>query len=322
MHKFIKNSKAFIFLLVFSSCGESRAEENKPTLSISNIPVTKINQAESPTTKNNKIVYHNESTKNEICDPDNMLCIVTFTSEGTTEAIIINKTFASRTVDIDIWSRNMTVENYVPNLKNLFLNGGEKKDLLKLTVIDPTLSYGHSFNFNSKSGMVDAVHDDNFIYTLPFEIGKNFKLMQGYGGSFSHNDQENYYSYDFKMPPGETVTASRGGIVVEVEESFKLGGSKRDLYKKANYVLIQHDDGTVGVYSHLSYNGAIVKAGDKVQQGQNIGISGATGYINGSHLHFSVGKYLKNQRMQSLPIKIKTQKGIQTNLETFVDYYK
>ncbi len=319
MQKFIKNSKALIFLLVFSACGEIYAESLQSKLAEEIAPSE--TQLANPT-KNNKVVFHGDITRNEICDPDNVICIDTYTKEGITQAILKNKSFGSRTVEVYIWNKNMSVKTHVDDLKKISLAGKEVKDLLTFTVIDPTQSYGHNFNFNSTKGFIDATHNDSFVYTLPFETGKNYKLVQGYGGSFSHKDSENYYSYDFKMPPGETVTAARGGTIIEVEESYKIGGSKRNLINKSNYIYVQHDDGTIGIYSHLSHNGAIVRVGDKVQQGQDIGISGATGYINGSHLHFSIGKYLKDERLQSLPIKIKTQKGVETNLESFVDYYK
>jgi hypothetical protein len=56
-----------------------------------------------------------------------------------------------------------------------------------------------------------------------------------------------------------------------------------------NLVTINHADGTVALYSHLTLGGALVKAGDAVRAGQLIGRSGETGNTGGlPHLHFSV----------------------------------
>lgn len=60
------------------------------------------------------------------------------------------------------------------------------------------------------------------------------------------------------------------------------------------YVKIKHDDGRVTLYGHFAESPAVAR-GDKVVQGQQIGIAGSTGYSTGTHLHFSIlenGAYL------------------------------
>lgn len=49
-----------------------------------------------------------------------------------------------------------------------------------------------------------------------------------------------------------------------------------------------HEDGTFGEYSHLLHLGTLVEKGDIVEQNQEIGFSGNTGYSSGPHLHFAV----------------------------------
>lgn len=53
-------------------------------------------------------------------------------------------------------------------------------------------------------------------------------------------------------------------------------------------VKIQFEDGTEGIYGHLS--DVKVKEGEMVQDGQIIGLSGNTGRSTGGHLHFSLKK--------------------------------
>lgn len=57
---------------------------------------------------------------------------------------------------------------------------------------------------------------------------------------------------------------------------------------KANYVIIQHEDGWTTQYSHLYQNTITVRKGDHVDQGQVIGISGSSGCSTGDHLHFQM----------------------------------
>lgn len=60
-----------------------------------------------------------------------------------------------------------------------------------------------------------------------------------------------------------------------------------------NQITIQHADGMLTTYSHLSER--LVSEGDSVRQGQIIGRSGATGWATGPHLHLGVqvnGEYV------------------------------
>ena len=51
-----------------------------------------------------------------------------------------------------------------------------------------------------------------------------------------------------------------------------------------NVVFVQHSAGQTTVYAHLSK--LLVQAGEKIRQGQAIGLTGATGWATGPHLHF------------------------------------
>ena len=84
----------------------------------------------------------------------------------------------------------------VPDLSNIILKGNERIKLLELLVADPTQSHGYNFTFNSQTGKIDAIHNDEYVYDLPFETNKEYKLLQGYGGKFSHSDERNYFAYD------------------------------------------------------------------------------------------------------------------------------
>lgn len=53
-----------------------------------------------------------------------------------------------------------------------------------------------------------------------------------------------------------------------------------------NMVMIDHKNGMVTIYAHLSKIG--VNIGDKIAKGQTLGIMGSTGRSTGTHLHFEV----------------------------------
>ena len=114
------------------------------------------------------------------------------------------------------------------------------------------------------------------------------------------------FALDFKMKKGTIVCAARPGIVTAMREDSDKGGLKNEMLSEGNYIIIDHGDGTAAYYWHLQKDGALVKTGDTVLQGQAIGKSGNTGYSAFPHLHFEVVKISKGQ----VPTWFLTRKGI------------
>ena len=88
---------------------------------------------------------------------------------------------------------------------------------------------------------------------------------------------------DFRASIGTPVHATNAGTVILA----------RPLYFEGNCVMLDHGQGLVTVYMHLSE--FKVKEGEKVSAGQLIALSGGTGRSTGPHLHFAVrwrGEYL------------------------------
>lgn len=104
---------------------------------------------------------------------------------------------------------------------------------------------------------------------------------------------------------GKNVVAVKSGTVVI---STALTGSIRNYDSNGNYIgsyrsygeyiVINHHDGTMTLYAHMKPGSRKVSVGDKVVQGQVIGVVGNTGNVlprpsssypnSGTHLHFEV----------------------------------
>lgn len=151
--------------------------------------------------------------------------------------------------------------------------------------------YNFLFRYSHHFGRIDAVHDADAIYRLPYEEGQAYPVSQAHGGKLtSHNNRENLYAVDFAMPPGTAVVASRAGVVIDATLRHSEGGYDIKYLDKANTVALVHDDGTVAEYAHLSPGADVVKMGQRVSAGDLLGYSGNTGYSSGPHLHFIVSR--------------------------------
>ena len=110
---------------------------------------------------------------------------------------------------------------------------------------------------------------------------------------FNGKAQRPHYGLDFRVPTGTPVAAMNSGTVLLA----------RFLYYEGNCVVIDHGQGLLTLYFHLSE--FKVKEGDSVKRGQEIGLSGGTGRATGPHLHVGVrwqGTYLDPARLLQLAL--------------------
>lgn len=149
------------------------------------------------------------------------------------------------------------------------------------------------------------MRNNSFVYSLPYQKGKSYLVVQGYQSLFSHAGD---YAIDFKMKPGTKVVAARSGVAVFVRVSNKIGGVGKKYVGTGNGITVQHSDGTYAHYWHLLYNGALVCVGDTIQQGQVIGLSGSTGFSAFPHLHFEVTHEIQISSAD-FPVMFHTKKG-------------
>jgi murein DD-endopeptidase MepM/ murein hydrolase activator NlpD len=173
-----------------------------------------------------------------------------------------------------------------------------------LLIIVLILTTGGYIFFTSSTSVTSNI--GKYEYELPFKKGTKYRVVQGYGGLFSHS---HIAAVDFGMPTGTPVYAAREGIIYSYKDDSDEGGPFSKYKNKANYIIIKHDDGSFGCYWHLQKNGVLVKHG-RVSKGQQIGFSGATGFVLRPHLHFSVKLKLNYQMNSFIKTKFKTANGV------------
>jgi hypothetical protein len=125
------------------------------------------------------------------------------------------------------------------------------------------------------------------LHHIPFRDGFKTRVQQGFHGYMSHKE-DLAFSVDFRCPEGTPITASKSGRVWSIKEDSDKGCADPSCVEDANFVILDHGDGTYSEYYHLRQYGVIVEPGEQVCRGQVIGLCGNTGFSSGPHLHFAV----------------------------------
>ena len=95
--------------------------------------------------------------------------------------------------------------------------------------------------------------------------------------------QRPHYGIDLAAPVGTPIVAPAPGLVVLAEPAMHFDGG---------ITMIDHGQGLVGMFLHQSAQ--YVRAGDRVEQGQRIGLVGQTGRVTGPHLCWRMKWRTKN----------------------------
>ncbi len=132
-------------------------------------------------------------------------------------------------------------------------------------------------------GNQESFYKSNFV--LPFDTTE-FTITSPYGPRIDP------ISFEEKVHNGIDVVPISSNIVAIA--NGKVVSSAYDPDSAGEYVIIEHKiSGTTyrSGYYHLKENSRVVKSGEQVKQGQQIGLMGSTGYSTGTHLHFVLQEY-------------------------------
>ena len=112
---------------------------------------------------------------------------------------------------------------------------------------------------------------------------------------FNQQVQSRHQGLDYAAPSGTPVHAVNRGTVILA----------RPLFFEGNCVVIDHGQGLLSLYLHLSE--FRVKEGEEIQGGQVIALSGGTGRASGPHLHLAIrwhGVYLDPAILLKLKVPV------------------
>jgi hypothetical protein len=128
-----------------------------------------------------------------------------------------------------------------------------------------------------KSDLLNRVTNTQ-LWTGSFAAPASLGTTSEFGSQRTYNGkrQSVHFGLDYAAGIGTPIRAINSGKVIIA----------RDLYFEGNCVVIDHGQGLLSLYFHLSQ--FKIKEGDTVSKGQLIALSGGTGRVTGPHLHLAV----------------------------------
>jgi murein DD-endopeptidase MepM/ murein hydrolase activator NlpD len=227
--------------------------------------------------------------------------------EGDTLSLIAQKFGVS--LDTIIWENNLkSVNSIKPNQILRILPGtginykvargetiysiAKKLQINAQNIIDyPFNSFANDETFSLIAGQEIFVPDgikpkvftnNNYIARtvapIPGVVGEG-NFMWPTSGYISQKYYWYHRAIDIASKNSPDIVASQGGTVTTA--GWNAGGY-------GNFVIVNHGNGYRTLYAHMLHNSIVVKAGQRVVQGQKLGIMGSTGRSTGTHLHFEV----------------------------------
>jgi len=147
--------------------------------------------------------------------------------------------------------------------------------------INPSLQYKYQY-FPGRA--FKKMPDTTFEYLLPASSGKKLQVTRVSSQVSSLFQQTGvnigteYRGTGFLYSPGDTICASRAGIVFECSDTLKTPEKTETVFMRGrNRISIEHRDGTLGIYGVLSPIKLLVKTGDEVFPGQPLAVFNSNG---------------------------------------------
>src|SRR3972149_5374979 len=231
---------------------------------------------------------------------DNLISSAGEGKEGLMLALNISDIFAW---DIDFTSDLRNEDTFKVIVEGLYLDGEFKKygDILCVEFMNNGKTYqAYRFEYEGKTEYYDS--EGKTLRRAYLKAPLSFRRISSpFSNGRIHPILKRYrphHGLDYAAPTGTPVSAIGSGTVT-------FSGIKGQY---GNLVIIKHPNGYKTYYGHLSKIEKHIKKGAKVEQGQIIGLVGATGLATGPHLHYELR--IKNKAVNPLTVSLPRGKSI------------
>lgn len=121
---------------------------------------------------------------------------------------------------------------------------------------------------------------------IPYKAGSRVRITSSFGyrtDPISGEEGTFHGGLDLVGLDSKNLYAPVGGVVLV---SQMVTDKANRTWEWGNYICISGDDGNLYYLCHMARRS--VNVGERVEEGELIGIEGSTGYSTGSHCHFEV----------------------------------
>jgi hypothetical protein len=142
-------------------------------------------------------------------------------------------------------------------------------------------------------------HEQRYAYDLL--VARN---LGGPRATFagSRNKNENFFAWD------QPIRCVQDGRVLLVEDgvpdNFGMSENPANQPRRNSSIVVEHDDGSRSIYTHVRKGSATVSVGQKVKAGDILAHVGNAGFSSEPHLHFAYIRADSTGRMSPVPVRI------------------
>lgn len=169
---------------------------------------------------------------------------------------------------------------------------GQSGTLFTLKPISEKSGIAFRFRYGFVRGKYKPKPDFDFVYCLPFKNGKEIRVdeISTISQTAGVSKPSNWKAFQFTTSSeSDSVFVARKGLVVEVVEKNDPDYNLEYAYKQdANYVIIEHKDGTLARYDVLEKNSVAPEEGDMVFPGDFLAMAGTYDKKENKQLRFRV----------------------------------
>ena len=140
-----------------------------------------------------------------------------------------------------------------------------KTRLLTLRPSTENVPIGFSYRYTYRKGNNRLKADTNFVYLFPLAPGKVVRVnrMVSLEKFFGKEGEKRITGLGFSTTAGDTIFASRGGLVTEVVDNAASTSENTSFHATENYLEVFHKDGTFARYKLFQNGGIFVSPGEE-----------------------------------------------------------
>ena len=131
---------------------------------------------------------------------------------------------------------------------------------------EQNIGFNYSYSFFNHS--INPIIDNKFVYILPYnrEAVMYVEELSYLGSTYSDKEEpKGWRSYSFSSSEVQQIFPVRKGVVIDVVRDFDVDTTKTfTYYNNMNSIKIEHNDGSIALYSGFNKNEIYVNKGDLV----------------------------------------------------------